>query len=131
MRLVLRRELPGHVKVSVLCPGIVDSTLWRAGERRPAGFGGPFVPPEASGASMRQVGMPATDVAARAVAGIVAGDFYIVTHPHAVNIARRRWTEVERAFSEQAPRRDGDEEYDLEPMLGAVPPGGYGEEDLR
>ena len=115
---VLRRELPGHVKVSVLCPGIVDSTLWRAGARRQAEFGGPAAAPEAGGAFMRQVGMPAAEVAAKAVEGIGKGDFYIVTHPHAVDIAQRRWGEVERAFAQQAPRREGDERYDLEPVLG-------------
>ena len=117
---VLRRELPGHVGVSVLCPGIVDSTLWRAGERRGAEFGGPAAAPEAGGEFMRQLGMPAAEVAARAVAGIEAGDFYIVTHPHVVDVARRRWTEVEGAFAQQAPRREGDGKYDLEPIFGAL-----------
>ena len=117
---VLRRELPGHVKVSVLCPGIVDSTLWQASARRQARFGGPTSAPEAGGAFMRAVGMPAAEVAAKAVQGIGAGEFYIVTHPHAVDIAQRRWTEVERAFAQQAPRREGDERYDLEPLLGTL-----------
>ena len=117
---VLRRELPGHVRVSVLCPGIVDSSLWRAGERRQAEFGGPSAVPERGGAFMRQVGMPAAEVAAMAVEGIRTGEFYIVTHPHAVDIANRRWTELEEAFARQAPRRDGDRRYDLEPILGAV-----------
>ena len=119
---VLRRELPGHVKVSVLCPGIVESSLWRAGERRQAEFGGPACPPESAGVFMRQLGMPAAEVAAKAVEGIRTGAFYIVTHPHAVDISRRRWTEVEKAFARQAPRREGDEIYDLGPVLGALPP---------
>ncbi len=126
---VLRRELPGHVKVSVLCPGIVDSTLWRAGERRQGEFGGATVAPETGGAFMRQVGMPAAEVATMAVEGIRTGEFYIVTHPHAVDIANRRWTEVEDAFARQAPRREGDEIYDLEPVLGALPPDQARKED--
>lgn len=126
---VLRRELPGHVKVSVLCPGIVDSTLWRAGERRQAQFGGPWAVPEQGGAFMRQIGMPAAEVAAMAVEGIRTGEFYIVTHPHAVGVANRRWKEVEEAFSRQAPRRDGDGRYDLEPFLGTLPQEGTTTED--
>ena len=114
---VLRRELPQHVKVSVLCPGIVASTLWRASERRPSAYGGASPAPEAAGAFMRQVGMPAEEVAARAVEGIAKGEFYIVTHPHAAGIAEARWTEIEAAFASQAPRREGDAEYDLEPIM--------------
>ena len=118
---VLRRELPGRVKVCVLCPGIVDSSLWRAGERRQAEFGGPSAAPETGGALMREVGMPAAQVAAMAVEGIRTGEFYIVTHPHAVDIAKKRWTEVEDAFAQQAPRRGGDDRYDLEGILGRLP----------
>ncbi|MDE0192213.1 MAG: SDR family NAD(P)-dependent oxidoreductase [Gammaproteobacteria bacterium] len=120
---VLRRELPARVKVSVLCPGIVDSSLWRAGARRQAEFGGPSDAPATGGAFMSRTGMPAAEVAAAAVEGIRTGRFYIVTHPHAVGIARRRWTEVDRAFAQQAPRCEGDEKYDLEPILGSLASG--------
>ena len=114
---VLRREVPEHVKVSVLCPGIVASTLWRASERRQAAFGGSAPAPEAAGAFMHQIGMSAEEVGARAVNGIRTGEFYIVTHPHAVDIARARWVELEEAFATQAPRREGDAKYDLEPIM--------------
>ena len=127
---VLRRELPEPVKVSVLCPGIVASTLWRASERRQSDFGGSEPAPEAAGAFMNQIGMPAGEVAARAVEGIRTGEFYIVTHPHAVGIAQARWVELERAFATQAPRREDDGKYDLEPIMrqlmgrAATQPGG-------
>ena len=114
---VLRREVPAHVGVSVLCPGIVASTLWRATERRQPVYGGSVEAPGAAGAFMDQVGMPAEEVAARAVEGIGKGVFYIVTHPHAVGIARARWNEQEMAFAAQAPRWAGDEKYDLEPVM--------------
>ncbi len=117
---VLRREVPEHVKVSVLCPGIVASTLWRATERRQSAYGGSVRAPEAAGAFMDQVGMPAEEVAARAVEGIRNGDFYIVTHPHAVGIAQARWTELEAAFAAQAPRREGDARYDIEPIMRQI-----------
>ena len=114
---VLRRELPENIKVCVLCPGIVASTLWRATERRQAGFGGPRAAHEMAGAFMQRIGMPADEVAAKALDGIAEGRFYIVTHPHAVEIARTRWAEVEAAFGAQAPRREGDDQYDLEPVM--------------
>ena len=114
---VLRREVPEHVKVSVLCPGIVASTLWRATERRQADFGGAASAPEAAGAFMDQIGMPADEVAAHAIKRIKAGDFHIVTHPHAVGIAEARWDELKEAFAAQAPRREGDAKYDLEPIM--------------
>ena len=117
---VLRREVPDNIRVCVLCPGIVASTLWRASERRQAGFGGTTAAPETAGAFMRQVGMPAAEVAARAIDGIREGRFYIVTHPHAVEIARARWTELDEAFATQAPRRAGDDKYDLEPVMRAL-----------
>ena len=114
---VLRRELPEHVKVSVLCPGIVASTLWRASERRHEAYGGSESAPEMAGAFMHQVGMAAETVAAQAVDGIRRGEFYIVTHPHAVGIAEARWAEQEAAFATQAPRREDDAKYDLEPIM--------------
>ena len=114
---VLRREVPAHVRVSVLCPGIVASTLWRASERRQDAYGGPAPASGAAGAFMEQVGMPAGEVAARAVEGIRTGEFYIVTHSHAVDIAQARWMELETAFATQAPRREGDAKYDLEPVM--------------
>ena len=114
---VLRREVPERVMVSVLCPGIVASTLWRATERRPAAFGGSAPAPEAAGAFMDQIGMPAEEVAARAMKGIRMGEFHILTHPHVVGIAQARWTELEKAFAAQAPRREGDAKYDLEPIM--------------
>ena len=117
---VLRREVPDFVKVCVLCPGIVDSTLWRSSERRADTFGGSVPAPEMAGQFMRQVGMPAAEVAAHAVESIRAGLFHIVTHPHAVEIAKSRWDELEQAFASQAPRRADDGKYDLEPIMRQI-----------
>ena len=114
---VLRQELPDHIKVSVLCPGIVDSTLWHSTERRQSSFGGSEQAPEIGGAFMKQVGMPASEVAEKAIQGIQEEEFLIVTHPHAIELAQSRWNEINRAFSEQAPRFEGDEKYDLAEVM--------------
>ena len=119
---VLRRELPDHVKVSILCPGIVDSTLWRASERRQETWGGAVAAPDAVGAFMKQVGMPAEEVAAKTIAGIKAGEFFIVTHSHSIRFAESRANEIVQAFANQAPRREGDERYDLELIMRRQPP---------
>ena len=113
---VLARELPEHVGVSVLCPGIVESTLWKSSERRQDAFGGAEAANEA-GAAVMSSGMSADDVARRVVEGIEKERFYIVTHPHVVDYVRARWEAVESAFAEQAPRYEGDEAYDVNVIM--------------
>jgi NAD(P)-dependent dehydrogenase (short-subunit alcohol dehydrogenase family) len=109
---VLRRELPAHVGVSILCPGMVDSTIWRAGARRPEDFGGAIEVAEGGGAMLEEYGMPAAEVADAVMGGVEQENFYIVMHPPVVELARERWEDVAQAFAEQAPRHDGDEIYD-------------------
>jgi len=113
---VLARELPKHVGVSVLCPGITQSTLWRATERRPEEQGGPIAAVPANAAAMA-LGMPVEQVADRVMAGIENETFYIMTHAHVVEIARERWRDVEEAFATQVPRYPGDEAYDVKEVM--------------
>lgn len=115
---VLRGELPEHVQVSVVCPGFVDSTLWRSEDRAPekinadrsrdddprAGFGGRFA-------------MPCDEAVERIMAGLDAGAFLIPTHSHVIEYAEARWGEIESAFATQAPRYDGDERYDVQKLI--------------
>ena len=114
---VLRRELPEHIGVSVLCPGITGTTLWKASERRQDRYGGAEAGSEQAGAAMQHIGMPVEDVAEATIRGLEAENFFIVTHPHAVEFGKSRWDEVESAFAAQAPRFEGDEKYDLNVVL--------------
>ena len=116
---VLRAELPDHVGVSVLCPGIVESTLWRASERRQQTYGGAEAANELGAAAMA-LGLPAKEIADRVVAGIRDEAFLIVTHPHVVEIAEARWREAESAFAEQAPRYAGDEQYRADAIIARL-----------
>ncbi len=116
---VLRRELPEGVGVSVLCPGIVESTLWRATERRHEAYGG-AEPGNELGAAAMALGLPAEDIAARALRGVRDEEFFIVTHPHVVEIAEERWRGAEAAFAAQAPRYDGDEQYAADNVLARL-----------
>ena len=99
---VLRREVPEHVGVSVLCPGLTASQLWRSVERRPAEFGGPGDADSASGAFMENAGMPGSTVAERALDGVAAGNFLIPTHYNAREYASSRADEVVEAFDRLA-----------------------------
>jgi NAD(P)-dependent dehydrogenase (short-subunit alcohol dehydrogenase family) len=113
---VLRRELPEFVKVSILCPGMVPSRLGQAVRNRPERFGGPL---DVSGGGNvpAAIGMSADEVGRRAVDGVAAGEFYIVTHPPVREIADERYEEVSSAFERQAPRFDGDELMDTRALL--------------
>ena len=116
---VLRGELPAHVGVSVLCPGLVDTGIWRSSERRPERFGG-AAKADPAAASWMKLGMSPAEVASRVVDGIRDENFYILSHPHVVEIARRRWEEVDAAFQAQAPRREGDEAYSMERIMASL-----------
>lgn len=116
---VLRRELPPNVGISILCPGFVDTTLWRSTERRPEQFGGPGHA-DAAGAMLMKLGMPAEEVAACVLQGLRDETFYMLSHPHVVDLARERWNELEAAFAAQAPRRDGDTRYAMPNVLARL-----------
>lgn len=117
---VLRRELPGHVRVSVLCPGLVATELWRSEERRPAAYGGPSDVDPASGRLVSQ-GMPADEVAGRLLNGIEADEFLIVTHAHARRYADERYSMVSGAFERQAPELE-DDRYALGRLVPRLAP---------
>ena len=98
---VMRAELPGHVGISVLCPGLTSSRLWASGTHRPSEFGGPTEPQPISKAIVER-GMAAEVVAQRALDGVVAGHFVIPTHYNARDYADARAAEVAAAFDRLA-----------------------------
>jgi NAD(P)-dependent dehydrogenase (short-subunit alcohol dehydrogenase family) len=104
---VLRHELPAHVGVSVLCPGLVATGLWRATEHRTQAYGG-SAPARAASAAMMAQGMPVAEVAQALLRGVAAQEFLIVTHGHARRYARDRWETIDAAFERQAPGIDDD-----------------------
>ena len=88
----LVRELAPHgIGVHVLCPMMVDTNMTR-------GALGPG--PAEGGPASSLVGriIPAEEVAERALAGMLRGEFYILTHPEQGEILRRRAARIERAF---------------------------------
>ena len=93
----LRSELPDFIKVGMIAPGFVGSELI----------------PE----PMRQYGMPVEAFAKTVLPQILAGEPYVVSHAfNSVRIAERH-QEIQQAFAQYAPRREGDDEYDVKAML--------------
>jgi NAD(P)-dependent dehydrogenase (short-subunit alcohol dehydrogenase family) len=78
----LELELAGTgIGVSVLCPAAVDTAIHRSAANRPDRLGGPAErPDEAFLKDLTAGAMPPAAVAARVVAAIRAGEFYIFTH---------------------------------------------------
>lgn len=104
---VLRHELPDFIGVSILCPGMVQTRLSSAARNRPDQYGGPI-----ESDARIEMGMDADEVGRRAVEGIRAGAFYIVTHPPVRELVEERAAEILAAFDTQAPRYAGDEVLD-------------------
>jgi len=86
--------------VSVLCPGIVASSMWNTGAHRPAEFGGPIAHDPAAKAYMQEQGIPPEEAGRVAVEGVEAGAFFIFTHAHAIDLAESRFRD-QRAGSER------------------------------
>lgn len=109
---VLRSELPPHVGISILCPGVVKTDFWNSSRNRPAEFGGPAEAAKEIKAIMDR-GKDAIEIGRQAVAGVERGEFYIVTHPHARRYVEARYGEILAAFDGQAPFREGEERFDV------------------
>ena len=102
---VLRQELPDHITVSVLCPGVVASKM--------TGMDGDEAP---------RYGLSASEVGRRTVEAMKAGEFYIVTHSPVAVFVQERSQEILEAFDRQAPRFDGDERLDTRAILKKLTP---------
>ncbi len=94
---VLRAELPAHLGVSVLCPGLTSTGIWASAAHRPEQFGG-VGPVDPSASAVVGRGMDPAIVAQRALDGVAAGRFIIPTHYNARNYAEIREAEVREAF---------------------------------
>jgi NAD(P)-dependent dehydrogenase (short-subunit alcohol dehydrogenase family) len=91
----LREELPEHIEVSLICPGLVRSELSEATDD----------------------GMDTDAYAALAMKQILEGRFFVVSHAYNIVRIRARYEEIEAAFAEYAPRYEGDDEFDLRTLM--------------
>jgi len=96
----VRTDYGGELGVSVLCPGIVASSMWNTGAHRPAELGGPIAHDPAAKTYMEEHGIRPEEAGRVAVEGVEAGAFFIFTHSHAVDLAEHRFRD-QRAGSER------------------------------
>jgi NAD(P)-dependent dehydrogenase (short-subunit alcohol dehydrogenase family) len=91
----LREELPHHIDVSLICPGLVQSELSEA----------------------TADGMDTDQYAALAMTQLLAGEFFVVSHAYNIVRIRARHAEIEAAYGRWAPRYPGDDEFDLRTLM--------------
>lgn len=96
MTYALREELPDHIEVSLICPGLVKSEL----------------------SEVTDAGMDTDRFAALAMTQLLAGEFLIVSHAYNIVRIRDRSEEIDAAYAKYAPRYAGDDEFDVR-TLGA------------
>ena len=82
----LRYSLPQHgIGVSVVCPGLVESKIYKSDEVRPAELSTDVTPADANFmAILPEVhthGMSGDEVGEKTLRAIRRGDFYVLTHP--------------------------------------------------
>lgn len=113
---VMRAEAPANIKVSLLCPGVVGTALNE--QPRPESL--PERRRDPMSAKVMARGMSAQEAAQRTLAGVAAGEFYIVTHPHSLKAAQTRLAELEAAYARQAPWFEGAEKWDIPLMVADI-----------
>ena len=91
----LREEVPDFIDVSFICPGFVQSEMT-----------------EAAG----DIPMNVEDYITIAWPQILAGEYYVVSHPYNVVWIKQRYDEMMKAYDTYAPRYDGDWQYDPRAM---------------
>lgn len=93
----MREDFPDFIIIGLICPGFVKSEL---------------TPPPFGDMAMD------TDVFAEMVMKqIRAGEFYIVTHAYNMERIRPVHDAIEQSFASNAPRYDGDEEFDVRTLI--------------
>ena len=96
----LREEMPDHVSVGMIAPGFVGSELI----------------PE----PMRPMGMPVDEFAGIVLPQILAGVPYVVSHGYNQVRIDERQQQIASAFSQAAPREEGDDRYDVRTLLASL-----------
>jgi NAD(P)-dependent dehydrogenase (short-subunit alcohol dehydrogenase family) len=109
-----RTEYGDRIGVSVLCPGIVNTSLWDAGRNRPPEFGGAFAGDPRNAKALSTLGFKPERVGELVAAGIRAGDFFIWTHPQTIALIEKRYREGKEAIDRQWPNGPT-EEHNLTP----------------
>lgn len=91
----LRRDAPDWLRVGTIFPGWVQSEISELNQSVPAA-------------------MPADDYAAIIAPQLIAGEPWVVSHGYNLVRFEERYAEMRAAFDRFAPRREGDERYDVQ-----------------
>ena len=95
----MRDDLPDFIQVGMIVPGFVASEMT---------------------AAAAQFAMDADTFAEKVVDQIAAGEFYIVTHAYNIERIKPIHAEIEDAYARNAPRYEGDEEYDVPTLMARL-----------
>jgi NAD(P)-dependent dehydrogenase (short-subunit alcohol dehydrogenase family) len=101
---------PLGIGVTVLCPGFVRTHISESGRHRQERYGPSKAPDPATPAgalaaeiaSRQQAGLDPSDLAARAVAAIRAGELYVFTHPDMRGEVKERFAAIAAAMDKAA-----------------------------
>jgi NAD(P)-dependent dehydrogenase (short-subunit alcohol dehydrogenase family) len=122
----MRAEWEGQpMDISILCPGLTQSRLSES-ERHREGWEGKIDPMTAS---VMAAGMPAETVARIAVDGAERGDFFIFTHSHVEEYAKKRFEEITSAFAVLNETAPSDRSYDVQQVIGELMAASQGKTD--
>ncbi len=103
--------LPHGIGVSVLCPGLVKSTIYESEKIRPAGLSAGAVPTDpqflAGLAQVHEFGMTPEEIGGKVLRAIERNDFYIFSHPEFKDELRGLFDEILAALPDEPvpPRR--------------------------
>ena len=98
---LLAEEMPPHVEVAVIMPGLVKSALTKS----------------------LGMGMEADDFAAIVLRQLKAGAFYVVSHAYNRVRLDERHAAIGAALDRYAPRYEGDDEYDIREIIAKLTAG--------
>ena len=98
----MRDEFPDFVQVGMIVPGFVASDMTKGSE---------------------QFAMDADTFAEKVVEQIRAGEFYVVTHSYNIVRIKPIHEAIEAAYERNAPRYEGDEEYDVPTLIARLTAG--------
>ena len=92
----LRKELPEFIQTSFICPGIVATDLTQR---------------------TKEMGMDPDLFTRTVMPQIKAGHFFAVSHAYNIVPIKERFSEIQAAYDEFAPRYEGDIEFDVRDMV--------------
>ncbi len=114
---VLRHELPPYIQLSITFPGVVQTRLYEATRNSPLG---PSSLEETEFfKEVMSYGMDPLEIGIKTVEGVEKGMFMVMTHPHVLEIAFRRWQQVLDAMND-APSVNNPEQYEANSIMERV-----------